>query len=98
MAPKPLKTSVVGISTLILSTVLQTWLEIVEKIVSRYCFVKNKRQEEEPGQGRGRKRKAWLNLAFLGASWYFLFANDVATPVSWRERSSGLENAELNLL
>lgn len=52
MAPKPLKTFVVGILTLILSTVLQTWLEIVEKIVSQCCFVKNKRQEEEPGQHR----------------------------------------------
>lgn len=68
MAPKPLKTFVVGISALILSTVLQTWLEIVEKIVPHCCFVKNKRQEEEPGQDRGRKKKTWIYLS--GSDWH----------------------------
>lgn len=58
---------------------LQTWLEIVEKIVSHCCFVKNRRQEEEPGQDRDRKRKTWIQghlLALMGASWYFQFVND----------------------
>jgi hypothetical protein len=98
MAPKPLKIFVVGIETLILSTMSQTWLEIVEKIVSHCCFVNNKTQRGRVWAGRGRHGSKATFLALRGASWYFQFAKDRATPVSWRVGSSGLATVELNLL